>query len=59
MVSVSLFLAVTVSTVLACMTPIVFNIYRGDPALGSGPLATALQDVISVSIYFIIATFIL
>ncbi|HAT9777351.1 TPA: CBS domain-containing protein [Legionella pneumophila subsp. pneumophila] len=58
-VGISLFLAVTVSTVLACLTPIIFNIYRKDPALGSGPLATALQDIISVSIYFIVATLIL
>jgi Mg/Co/Ni transporter MgtE len=26
-----------------------------DPALGSGPLATALQDIISVLIYFLFA----
>lgn len=26
-----------------------------DPALGSGPLATALQDVISVVVYFLFA----
>lgn len=58
-VGISLFLAVVIATVLACLIPIIFKIFQKDPALGSGPLATALQDIISLSIYFIVATLML
>ncbi|KTD25691.1 Magnesium transporter mgtE [Legionella lansingensis] len=58
-VGISLFLAVVIATVLACLIPIAFNVLRQDPALGSGPLATALQDIISITIYFLVATLIL
>lgn len=55
-VGLSLFLAITVATVLACLVPITFKSFGKDPALGSGPLATAIQDLISLTIYFAVAT---
>lgn len=58
-VGISLFLAVAIATVLACLIPITFKVFHKDPALGSGPLATALQDILSLSIYFIVATLML
>jgi magnesium transporter len=48
----SLFAASAVAAVLASAIPILFKTLGKDPALGSGPLATALQDIISVVIYF-------
>ncbi len=54
-VGVSLFCAITVSAVLACVTPICFTALKKDPALGSGPLTTAIQDLISITIYFLVA----
>ncbi|WP_410767001.1 magnesium transporter [Haloferax sp. DFSO60] len=54
-VALSLFVSSTVATTLASLIPIGFITLDVDPALGSGPLATALQDVISVVIYFLFA----
>lgn len=58
-VGISLFAAITVSAVLACITPICFTALKKDPALGSGPLTTAIQDLISISIYFLVASMLL
>ena len=58
-VALSLFVASTIASILASLLPIVFKVLGKDPALGSGPLATALQDVISVVIYFLFALFII
>lgn len=58
-VGISLFLSMTIATGLACVTPIILKGFRQDPAVGSGPFTTALQDVVSLTIYFFIATLIL
>lgn len=50
-VGLSLFVSSAVATVIASLIPIGFLLLDMDPALGSGPLATALQDVISIVIY--------
>jgi magnesium transporter len=54
-VGLSLLAASTIASILASLIPITFKALGKDPALGSGPLATALQDVMSVLIYFIFA----
>ena len=54
-VGLSLFFSSAVATVLASLIPIGFVLLDQDPALGSGPLATALQDVFSIVIYFLFA----
>jgi magnesium transporter len=54
-VGLSLFVSSAVATVLASLIPIGFLTLDIDPALGSGPLATAIQDVFSVVIYFLFA----
>jgi len=58
-VGFSLFSASTISSVVASAIPILFKIFGKDPALGSGPLSTAAQDVISVIIYFLFALWLL
>ncbi len=58
-VGLSLIVASTVAAGLASLIPIIFKKLGKDPALGSGPLATAAQDVISVMIYFLFAMLIL
>lgn len=55
----SLFLSMTSSTVLACITPVVLKWLKKDPAVGSGPFTTAIQDMVSVLIYFSIAMIVL
>ncbi|SIR97435.1 magnesium transporter [Haladaptatus litoreus] len=54
-VGLSLFVSSAVATLLASLIPIGFILLDVDPALGSGPLATALQDIISIVIYFLFA----
>lgn len=58
-VGLSLFVASTAAAVLASLIPIFFKARGKDPALASGPLATAIQDVLSVIIYFSLALLLL
>jgi magnesium transporter len=53
--AVSLFFSMSFATVLACITPIVLKWLGKDPAVGSGPFTTAIQDVVSLLIYFSVA----
>lgn len=48
----SLVAASTLATGMAALIPILFKAMGKDPALGSGPIATALQDILSIVIYF-------
>ena len=51
-------LAVTavVATLVATILPLSLARSGVDPALASGPVATVLQDILSVAIYLTIAT---
>jgi magnesium transporter len=55
-VSLSLFAACSTATAIALFVPWLLNRLGKDPAFGSGPLATVLQDLISIGIYFMIAS---
>jgi magnesium transporter len=58
---VALTLAITavVATLVASVLPLGLARLGADPALASGPVATVLQDILSVAIYLSIATMIL
>ncbi len=58
-VGLSLFLSLSTATVLACITPIVLKKLGKDPAVGSGPFTTSLQDLVSLTIYLMVASLIL
>jgi magnesium transporter len=58
-VGLSLFFSISFATVLACVTPLVFKVLGKDPAIGSGPFATAAQDFVSIIIYLSIAVWVL
>jgi magnesium transporter len=58
-VAAALFAAASVATGLGFLLPWVFAQLGYDPALGSGPVATVIQDVLSIAIYFAIASAIL
>lgn len=58
-VALSLFAASTIASVLASLIPLILMALHMDPALGAGPIATALQDVLSVLIYFTFAMLLL
>ena len=55
----AIFTAITSSVVTGIGIPFLFRQFRIDPANASGPIGTILQDILSVFIYFTIATFIL
>jgi magnesium transporter len=54
-VALSLLSACSVASVIALALPWLLNRFKIDPAFGSGPLATVIQDLLSILIYFAIA----
>lgn len=57
-VSLSLFVACSVATVIAMALPWAIQRFGKDPAFGSGPLATVIQDLLSILTYFVIASYV-
>jgi len=55
-VSVSLLAACSVATTVAMVLPAVIQAIGRDPAFGSGPLATVVQDILSIVIYLSISS---
>lgn len=53
-VSLSIFIAGGVATSIGMLLPWLLSKAGKDPALGSGPMATIIQDVLSILIYFLI-----
>lgn len=51
-VAVALFASATVAVAVALALPSLFQRLGLDPAFGSGPLATLIQDLLSISTYF-------
>ena len=58
-VSVSLFASTACATLIAMALPWLIDRLDFDPAFGSGPLATVLQDILSILIYFSVAAAVL
>ncbi|MCW4354378.1 magnesium transporter [Hoyosella sp. YIM 151337] len=54
-VGVAILAASSIATLVAMILPVVFSKFGADPAYGSGPLSTVVQDVLSVLIYFLTA----
>lgn len=55
-VAVALFAASAIATLIALALPWLLHRLGQDPAFGSGPLATVIQDLLSILIYFLAAT---
>ena len=58
-VSIALVAACSVATVVAAVLPVLMARTGRDPAFGSGPLATVIQDLLSLVIYFLAAVLVL
>lgn len=54
-VAVAMFAASTIATCVAMLLPWTLHRLGKDPAFGSGPIATVIQDLLTVSIYFLTA----
>ena len=57
-VGLAMIMTVTLATTLGAVLPIVFKKLKFDPAIMSGPFITSIIDVVSLLIYFRIATMI-
>jgi len=57
--SASLFAAISSSIVTRLIVPYVFYSFKMDPANASGPVATIIQDIMGVTLYFMIASWLL
>jgi magnesium transporter len=54
-VALALFASCSIATIVAMALPGLFQRLGYDPAFGSGPLATVIQDLLSIAVYFAIA----
>ena len=57
--SSSLFISIFVSASVGVFMPYILSKIGKDPAVGSGPFSTISRDILSLVIYFLIATFLL
>jgi magnesium transporter len=55
-VALAVFAASTVATGVAMYLPWLLDRMDLDPAFGTGPLSTVIQDLLSLTIYFSLAT---
>lgn len=55
-ISVSMFITVSVSTVIGAVIPVIITKFKIDPAVASGPFITTINDSLGLIIYFTIAT---
>ena len=54
-VTLALFASSIAATLVAIALPWSFERLGADPAFGSGPLATVIQDLLTIGIYFTVA----
>jgi magnesium transporter len=53
-VSLALLVSCSIASAVAMACPWLLNRLQLDPALGSGPIATVIQDLLSIAVYFAI-----
>lgn len=58
-VGITMLINLTLAPLLALTIPALLYREHADPALGAGPLATIIQDLISLLVYFVVAFFII
>ncbi|AOM84509.1 magnesium transporter [Salisediminibacterium beveridgei] len=55
-VGLSLFLTLSIATIVGAVVPVIITKLKLDPAIASGPFITTVNDVLGLMIYFTIAT---
>ncbi len=55
----SIFIALSVATILGALIPLLMNTMKIDPAVASGPFITTVSDIITLSIYYSVSLAIL
>ncbi|KPJ55073.1 hypothetical protein AMJ47_02195 [Parcubacteria bacterium DG_72] len=57
--AISLFLTILTAVLIGVCIPFVLQKFKKDPAIGTGPFATILRDIMSLVIYFSVSIFLL
>ncbi len=52
-------LTITIAPLISLLTSQILFFEKTDPALGSGPFATIIQETISLLVYFLLASLII
>jgi magnesium transporter len=55
----SVFFTVFCAIIISLILPIIFRKMKFDPAIASGPFATVITDILSLMIYFTVATLVI
>ena len=58
-VGVSMFLSIICAVLISTGFPFIFKKAKLDPAVASGPFATMISDITTVTIYFVVASLLL
>ncbi len=58
-VGISMFVSINIAGLIGTLTPMISKKIGFDPAITSGPFETAFQDVIGISIFLTVATYLL
>jgi magnesium transporter len=58
-VGISMFLSIISAVLISTGFPFIFTKIKLDPAIASGPFATMISDVVTITIYFAVATLML
>ena len=54
-VGVAMSAAVTVSAIMGVLIPVLFRLSKIDPAIAAGPLVTTINDIVGITIYYLVA----
>lgn len=57
-ISISLFVVVVFAAILGALVPLLLDKVKIDPALATGPFITTANDIIGLTIYFVVAYFV-
>ncbi|MDQ3020035.1 MAG: magnesium transporter [Bacteroidota bacterium] len=58
-VAISMFISINIAGLIGTLAPMISKHFGFDPAITSGPFETAFQDVIGISIFLTVSTFLL
>lgn len=58
-IGISFFATITISALLGVVLPLLFYKLKFDPAIASGPFSTVVRDIMSILIYFAVASTVL
>jgi magnesium transporter len=53
-VGVAMSAAITVSAIMGVLVPVLFRLIKIDPAIAAGPLVTTINDIVGITIYYLV-----